>query len=83
MYLRDVQSRLVRPEKEMKAFARVALEPGETKTVTLTLDQEALSYYDPAVKGWVAEVGEFQVVVGSSSRDTRLTASFNYKGSWP
>ena len=48
VYVRDVQSRLVRPEKELKAFAKVALEPGETKTVTLTLDQEALSYYDPA-----------------------------------
>jgi beta-glucosidase len=80
VYLRDVQSRLVRPEKELKAFAKVALKPGEIRTVTFTLDQEALSYYDPAVKGWVAEVGEFQVLVGSSSRDIRLTAHFNYRG---
>ena len=80
VYVRDVQSRLVRPEKELKAFAKIALEPGETKTVTFTLDQEALSYYDPAVKGWVAEAGEFEVLVGSSSRDIRLTARFNFKG---
>ncbi len=80
VYLRDVQSRLMRPDKELKAFAKIELEPGETKTVTLALDQEALSYYDPAVKGWVAEGGEFEVLVGSSSRDIRLTARFHYKG---
>jgi beta-glucosidase len=80
VYIRDVQSRLVRPEKELKAFAKVALEPGEAKTVALTLDREALSYYDPAVKSWVAEAGEFEVLVGSSSRDIRLAARFNFKG---
>ena len=80
VYVRDVKSRLVRPEKELKAFAQVALEPGETKTVTLTLDEESLSYYDPALKGWVAEAGDFDVLVGSSSRDIRLTARFDFKG---
>jgi beta-glucosidase len=80
VYLRDVRSRLMRPEKELKAFAKVALEPGETRTITFTLDEEALSYYDPALKRWVAEEGEFQVLVGSSSRDIRLAASFNFKG---
>jgi beta-glucosidase len=80
VYLRDVRSRLTRPEKELRAFAKVALEPGETRTVTFTLDEEALSYYDPALKRWVAEAGEFQVLVGSSSRDIRLAASFNFKG---
>ncbi len=80
VYLRDVQSRLMRPEKELRAFAKVALEPGETRTITFTLDEEALSYYDPMLKRWVAEAGEFQVLVGSSSRDIRLAASFNFKG---
>jgi len=80
VYVHDVQSRLVRPEKELKAFAQVVLEPGETKTVRLALDEESLSYYDPRVKGWVAEAGEFDVLVGASSRDIRLTARFNYKG---
>jgi beta-glucosidase len=80
VYLRDVQSRLVRPEKELKAFAKVALEPGETKKVTFTLDKEALSYYDPASRRWVAEAGEFQVLVGSSSRDIQLAESFDFEG---
>jgi beta-glucosidase len=83
VYVRDVRSRLVRPEKELKAFAQVALEPGETKTVTFTLDEEALSYYDPARKAWVAEPGEFEVLVGASSRDIRLTARFDYQASNP
>ncbi len=80
VYVHDVKSRLVRPEKELKAFAQVALQPGETKTVALALDKESLSYYDPASKGWVAEAGEFDVLVGASSRDIRLTARFNFKG---
>ena len=80
VYLRDVQSHLMRPEKELRAFDKVALEPDETRTITFTLDEEALSYYDPALKRWVAEAGEFQVLVGSSSRDIRLAASFNFKG---
>jgi beta-glucosidase len=76
LYVRDVESRLVRPEKELKAFAKVALEPGQTKTVTLTLDRDALSFYNPARKRWMTEAGEFQVLVGSSAHDIRLTGSF-------
>ena len=83
VYVRDTQSRLVRPEKELQAFAKVMLEPGETKTVEFTLDQEALSYYDPASKRWVAESGEFQVLVGSSSRNIRLVESFDFEGEAP
>jgi beta-glucosidase len=80
VYVRDVQSRLVRPEKELKAFAKIALEPGETKTVTFTLGKEALSFFDPASKRWVAGAGEFQVLVGSSSRDIHLVESFDFEG---
>jgi beta-glucosidase len=76
LYVRDVESRLARPEKELKAFAKVTLAPGETRTVTFTLEPDALAFYDPAQKQWVAEAGEFQVLVGSSSRDIRLTGSF-------
>ena len=76
LYLRDVESSLVRPEKELKAFAKVALEPGAAETVSFSLGQEALSYYDPARKGWVAEAGEYEVLLGSSSRDIRLSGRF-------
>jgi beta-glucosidase len=76
LYVRDVSSSLVRPEKELKAFAKVALEPGETKTVTLALDQQALSFYDPGRAQWIAEPGEFEVLVGSSSADIHLRRTF-------
>ncbi|MFN8470976.1 MAG: glycoside hydrolase family 3 C-terminal domain-containing protein [Anaerolineae bacterium] len=76
VYVRDVASRLVRPDKELKAFARVELAPGETKTVDFTLDQDALAYYDPSTKAWVVEPGEFEVLVGASSRDIRQTGTF-------
>jgi beta-glucosidase len=72
----DVRSRLVRPQKELKAFAKVRLAPGETRTVTFTLDAEALAYYDPSQKGWVTEPGDFEVLVSSSARDIRLTCAF-------
>jgi beta-glucosidase len=76
LYLHDVQSSLHRPDKELKAFEKVRLQPGETKTVTFVLDREALSFYDPAQKQWVAEPGEFEVLVGSSSRQIQLRGRF-------
>ncbi len=76
VYVRDIASRLVRPEKELKAYAKVTLPPGETQTVTLALDRQALAYYDPAAPGWVAEPGEFEVLVGRSAADIRLRARF-------
>lgn len=77
VYVRDVQSRLMRPEKELKGFAKVSLAAGEVKTVVVSLDRDALAYYDPAAKGWVVEPGEFEVLVGHSSRDIRLTGRFS------
>lgn len=76
LYVRDPIAKLVRPEKELKAFAKVDLQPGETKTVRFTLDRRALAYYDDAPRRWVAEAGEFQVLVGRSAGEIRLTASF-------
>jgi beta-glucosidase len=76
LYVRDLESTLMRPEKELKAFAKVSLEPGQTKTVTLALNRESLAYYDDLARQWVAEAGEFEVLVGSSSRDIRASARF-------
>lgn len=80
LYLRDVAARLVRPEKELKAFAKVALQPGERQTVRLRLDRQSLSFYDPAAAAWVAEAGEFEVLVGRSAQDIRLRATFDWQG---
>jgi beta-glucosidase len=76
VYIRDEQARLQRPEKELKAFAKVQLEPGERKTVTLSLARDALAYYDDLAHEWVAEAGAFEVLVGASSQDIRATATF-------
>jgi beta-glucosidase len=76
IYVRDLESRLVRPEKELKAFAQVGLQPGEIRTVHLTLDRDALAYYDPARGGWIVEPGEFDVLAGRSAADICLSARF-------
>lgn len=76
LYLHDDRASVQRPEKELKAFAKVQLNPGESKTVTLTIDREALAYYDSVAREWVAEAGTFEVLVGSSSQDIRSTATF-------
>ncbi len=77
LYIRDVTATLQRPDKELKAFAKVHLEPGERKTVTLTIARDALAYYDDLAREWVAEAGEFEVLVGASSEDIRGKAPFS------
>jgi beta-glucosidase len=71
VYVHDHKSGLVRPPKELKGFAKVELQPGETKTVTLALDFRAFAYYHPAYKKWITEDGEFDILVGASSADIR------------
>ncbi len=63
VYVHDRKSRLVRPPKELKGFAKVELQPGETKTVTLALDFRAFAYYHPAYKQWITEDGEFDILI--------------------
>jgi beta-glucosidase len=79
LYVSDAKSSLPRPPKELKGFAKVDLKPGEAGTVTFSLDERALAFYDPHRKKWVAEPGEFELLVGSSSRDIRLRAKFELK----
>lgn len=80
LYLRDVEASLTRPLQELKAFAKVTLQPGETQRVSLTLDAQALAFYDPARPGWVVEPGEFEVRLGHSSRDIALQGQFHWPG---
>ncbi|MBN1890328.1 MAG: glycoside hydrolase family 3 C-terminal domain-containing protein [Thermoflexales bacterium] len=80
VYVRDVECSLARPEKELKAFAKVPLHAGQSKTVSFTLERDALSFYDDARRAWVAEAGAFEVLVGSSTRDIRLSGRFEWTG---
>ncbi len=72
VYVRDVESTVFRPDKELKGFAKVELAPGEAKTVEVTLGPRAFAFYDVPARRWVVERGEFEVLVGASSRDIRL-----------
>lgn len=82
LYVGDPQAALARPEKELKGFVRVILEPGERRTVSLPLDMRALAYYDDAKAAWVAEAGVFEVLVGASSADIRARAQFTLAADW-
>jgi beta-glucosidase len=76
VYVSPVRPRLPRPPKELKAFRKVMLKPGEKQVLTIALRPDAFAFYDPAKKAWLAEAGEFGVLVGSSSRDIRGRGSF-------
>lgn len=71
MYIRDLVSSVTRPIKELKGFKKVSLQPGETKTVTLDITPDSLAFYDINMK-FVVEPGDFEIMVGNSSRDSDL-----------
>jgi beta-glucosidase len=73
VYVHDHKSRLARPPKELKGFAKVELQPGQTKTVTVALDFRAFAYYHPAYRQWITEDGEFDILIGASVNDIRCS----------
>lgn len=79
LYISDKKFSLPRPVKELKAFQKVRLAPGEEKAVTLTIDKKALSFFDDAKHEWVAEPGRFEAIIGSSSRDIKGIVPFELK----
>ncbi|MCM1305933.1 MAG: glycoside hydrolase family 3 C-terminal domain-containing protein [Firmicutes bacterium] len=83
LYVSDVESTIFRPVKELKGFKKVYLEAGEEKTVTLTLDSRAFAYYNVLIKDWHIESGDFEILVGASSRDIRLKAVVNVTSANP
>ncbi len=76
LYLQDETARVEREVKSLKGFARIGLRAGESRQVRFRIAAQDLSFYDPAARGWVAEPGRFQVLIGSSSRDIRLKKWF-------
>ena len=74
VYVRDRESTIFRPEKELKGFQKVFLEAGEEKEVSVTLDKRAFAYYNVNIHDWHVESGAFDILVGASSRDIRLEA---------
>lgn len=68
LYVGDKESRVIRPDKELKDFAKIALEPGETKTVSFVLSKRAFAYYNTQIGDWHVESGDFHIMIGKSSR---------------
>lgn len=72
LYVNDPVASLPRPPKELKAFSKVQLKAGESKEIKFTLNDNAFHFYNPDKKQWVVEPGEFNILIGSSSKDIRL-----------
>jgi beta-glucosidase len=71
VYVHDQKSGLMRPSKELKGFAKVELQPGEAKTVSIQLDFRSFAYYHPEYKQWITEDGEFDILIAASAADIR------------
>jgi beta-glucosidase len=80
LYVHPEQPGVPRPDKELKGFKKVLLKPGETQTVSIPLDQSAFAFYDPDKKGWVAEAGDYKILVGGSSRGIVLQGDYHLAG---
>ena len=74
LYIRDRLASMARPVRQLRGFERIGLEPGERADVTFTLSTNQLAFFDPA-RGWIAEAGDFEILVGTSSADIRLTGA--------
>jgi len=72
LYIKDVESTVIRPEKELKAFEKVELKPGEEKIITFILKKRAFAYYNVEIKDWHVESGDFEILVGASSKDIKI-----------
>nr|WP_317370861.1 glycoside hydrolase family 3 C-terminal domain-containing protein [uncultured Gemmiger sp.] len=80
VYIAKPGAEIFRPAQELKAFARVPLTAGESRTVTLPLDDKAFRYWNTRTNGWEIEGGRYEVRVGASSADIRLTAHVDIRG---
>ena len=79
LYVSDLEASVERPVKELKAFRKVFLQPGETKQVSLTIDRSALSFYNDQTGQWTAEPGEFKALIGTSSNNIISNYKFKLK----
>ena len=76
LYISDTKASVKRPAKELKNFAKIYLEPGQTKTVTFTVRPSDLAFFDAGANAWKAEPGEFRAHVGAASDDIRSSLRF-------
>ncbi|WP_315792576.1 glycoside hydrolase family 3 C-terminal domain-containing protein [Paenibacillus sp. BIC5C1] len=81
LYVRDVESTIPRPVQELKGYAKILLQPGEEKTVQFELDKRAFAYYDVKLKDWHVETGNFNILIGKSSREIVLVETVRVESS--
>ena len=79
LYIGDEKCSLLRPQKELKGFQKVSLQPGEEKEITFTIKPEVLQFFDDRKHEWVAEPGKFKAYISSSSADTQNIVEFECK----
>lgn len=83
LYVRDCESTVFRATKELRDFTKIYLKKGEEKEVSFTLSKRAFAYYNININDWHVESGDFEILIGASSRDIRLTAVVGVKSSQP
>ena len=81
LYVHDVEASTFRPDKELKGFEKVELQPGEEKTVTIQLNGRCFAFYNPSISDWSVESGTVNILVGASAQDIRLQASVEVESS--
>jgi len=79
LYIHDEYSSVVRPIMELKRFERITLKPGEMMMVNFTLEKDAFAFYDERAADWVVEPGDFNIMIGSSSQDIRISKMLTLK----
>lgn len=80
LYVADRECTSIRPKKELKGFSKVFLEPGETKTIFFSLDKRSFAYYNVKLEDWFVESGDFDILIGASSRDIRCKQTVYVEG---
>lgn len=83
LYVRDTEATLLKPEKELKGFAKVSLMPGETKTAVMVLGERSFASYDTQLGCWTVEPGAYELILGNSSRDISAVLSITVEGPNP
>ncbi|MBU3200352.1 glycoside hydrolase family 3 C-terminal domain-containing protein [Clostridium estertheticum] len=79
LYIKDVESTVIRPEKELRAFEKIELNPGQEKIITFILGKRAFAYYNVEIKDWHVDSGAFELLVGASSNDIKIKEVINVK----
>jgi beta-glucosidase len=83
LYVHPIEPSVERPVRELKSFAKVWLNPGEKREVSFAMDQKAFQYFDAVTHQFKTDTGRYQLEVGASSRDVRLTQNFELNPTIP